>query len=102
MEKYIGDAAVAAFGVPVAHEDDAERAVRAGLRIVERMAGTPGRRGTPIRVRVGIKTGRALIRLAWTHSRGQGFMVGDAINTAARLQGSRRPWASSPGARPTH
>ena len=98
VEKYIGDAAVAVFGVPVAHEDDAERAVRAGLRIVERIPELPVVGDAPLRVRVGIETGRAVIRRGVDPTSGQGFMVGDAINTAARLQGIAPPMGIVAGA----
>jgi class 3 adenylate cyclase/tetratricopeptide (TPR) repeat protein len=86
VEKFIGDAVVGVFGVPAAHEDDPERAVRAGLRIVE---GTQGLRtvvGEPLRVRVGINTGQALVRLGVAPASGEGFVRGDPINTASRIQ----------------
>ena len=91
VEKFIGDAAVAVFGVPVAHEDDAERAVRAGLRLVERMAEVPVVGESEVRVRIGVNTGRALIHLDVDPLSGHGFMLGDAVNTAARLQGVAPP-----------
>ena len=91
VEKFIGDAAVSVFGVPVAHEDDAERAVRAGLRLVERMAEVPATGESEVRVRIGVNTGRALIHLDVDPQSGHGFMVGDAVNTAARLQGVAPP-----------
>jgi class 3 adenylate cyclase len=61
VEKFIGDAVVGAFGVPVAHEDDPERAVRAGLRLVGRLADLPSMGGRTCRVRVGVNTGEAPI-----------------------------------------
>ena len=91
VEKFIGDAAVAVFGVPAAHEDDPERAVRAGLRLVERMSELPVVAETKPQVRIGINTGRALIHLDVDPRSGQGFMVGDAVNTAARLQSVAPP-----------
>ncbi len=63
MEKFIGDAVVGVFGVPAAHEDDPERAVRAGLRIVEGADELDSVGGEPLRLRVGINTGEALVRL---------------------------------------
>ncbi len=63
VEKFIGDAVVGIFGVPAAHEDDPERAVRAGLRIVEGAEELEAVGGTPLRLRVGINTGEALVRL---------------------------------------
>src|SRR2546430_14052554 len=85
-EKFIGDAGVGVFGVPAAHEDDPQRAVRAGLRIVEDAAELLAIGGAPLRLRVGINTGEALVRLGITPGSGEGFLTGDAINTASRLQ----------------
>ena len=87
VQKFIGDAVVGVFGVPAAHEDDPERAVRAGLRIVEAAEGLQALGGTPLRLRVGINTGEALVRLDVNPGSGEGFLTGDAINTASRLQG---------------
>ncbi len=86
VEKFIGDAVVGVFGVPAAHEDDPERAVRAGLRIVEQAERLVGVGGAPLRLRVGINTGEALVRLGVAPASGEGFLTGDAINTAARIQ----------------
>jgi len=86
VEKFIGDAVVGVFGVPAAHEDDPERAVRAGLRIVQALEGMTRPDGTPLEVRVGVNTGEALVRLDVTPGSGEGFLTGDAVNTAARLQ----------------
>jgi class 3 adenylate cyclase/tetratricopeptide (TPR) repeat protein len=86
MEKFIGDAVVGVFGAPVAHEDDPERAVRAGLRIVEGAAELEGVGGAPLRLRVGINTGEALVHLGASAGLGERLLVGDAINTAARIQ----------------
>jgi class 3 adenylate cyclase/tetratricopeptide (TPR) repeat protein len=86
VEKFIGDAVLGVFGVPAAHEDDPERAVRAALRIcddAERLE-TPG--GAPLRLRIGINTGEALVRLGVTPGSGERFLAGDAINTASRIQ----------------
>ncbi len=63
VEKFIGDAVVGVFGVPAAHEDDPERAVRAGLRIVEDAEELVAVGGAPLRLRVGVNTGEALVRL---------------------------------------
>jgi class 3 adenylate cyclase len=59
VEKFIGDAAVGVFGVPASHEDDSERAVRAGLRIAEEAQKLTTLVGTPLRLRIGINTGEA-------------------------------------------
>src|SRR6266511_4118760 len=86
MEKFIGDAIVGVFGAPVAQEDDPERAVRAGLRIVEGAAELEGVGGAPLRLRVGINTGEALVHLGASAGLGERLLVGDAINAAARIQ----------------
>ena len=91
VEKFIGDAVVGVFGVPAAHEDDPERAVRAGLRIVEALEGMTRPDGSPLQVRVGVNTGEALVRLDVTPGSGAGFLTGDAVNTAARLQTAAPP-----------
>ncbi|MDQ2964964.1 MAG: AAA family ATPase [Chloroflexota bacterium] len=82
VEKFIGDAVVALFGAPVAHEDDPERAVRAALAIRDTL------RDGPLHVRIGITTGEALIALEARPESGEGMAAGDVVNTAARLQGS--------------
>ncbi len=87
VQKFIGDAVVGVFGVPAAHEDDPERAVRAGLRIVEAAEELEAVGGEPLQLRVGINTGEALVRLDVNPGSGEGFLTGDAINTASRLQG---------------
>ena len=86
VEKFIGDAVVGVFGVPAAHEDDPERAVRAGLRIVEGAEELESLGGEPLRLRVGINTGEALVRLGASAGRGERLLSGDAINTASRIQ----------------
>ena len=80
VEKFIGDAVMALFGAPVAHEDDPERAVRAALAI-GRYAGEEG-----IELRIGITTGEALVRLSAKPEQGETVATGDVVNTAARLQ----------------
>jgi class 3 adenylate cyclase len=60
VEKVVGDAVMAVFGAPVAHEDDAERAVRAGLRILEAISELNGADPNALQVRVGINTGEAV------------------------------------------
>ncbi|HYI74407.1 MAG TPA: adenylate/guanylate cyclase domain-containing protein [Gaiellaceae bacterium] len=87
VEKFIGDAVMAVFGAPVAHEDDAERAVRAGLSILESLeeldVDVPG-----LDVRIGVNTGEALVSLGARPERGEGIVTGDVVNTAARIQSS--------------
>ncbi|HEY6113122.1 MAG TPA: adenylate/guanylate cyclase domain-containing protein, partial [Gaiellaceae bacterium] len=80
VEKFIGDAVMALFGAPTAHEDDPERAVRAALAIRE-FAIEEG-----LELRVGITTGEALVRLDAQPEAGEGMASGDVVNTAARLQ----------------
>jgi class 3 adenylate cyclase/tetratricopeptide (TPR) repeat protein len=86
VEKFIGDAVVGVFGVPAAREDDPERAVRAGLRICDGATELRGLRRGPLELRVGVNTGTALVRLGVNPASGEGFVTGDAVNTAARLQ----------------
>jgi len=81
VEKFIGDAVMALFGAPVAHEDDPERAVRAALAIRDWVAGE-GR----IQVRLAVNTGEALVMLGARPTEGEGMAAGDVVNTAARLQ----------------
>src|SRR6266513_2848053 len=87
VEKFIGDAVVALFGAPVAHEDDPERAVRAALAIREAIAELNEADPTPeLEVRIAVNTGEALIALGARPELGEGMASGDVVNTAARLQ----------------
>ncbi len=87
VEKFIGDAVMAVFGAPVAHEDDPERAVRAGLRILEAIEHLNDvRPSLDLAVRVGINTGEAVVVLGARVVEGEGMVTGDVVNTAARLQ----------------
>jgi class 3 adenylate cyclase len=87
VEKFIGDAVVALFGAPVAHEDDAERAVRAALAIQAAIAElNEGDAWLDLHVRIGVNTGEALVVLGARASEGEGMAAGDVMNTAARLQ----------------
>jgi class 3 adenylate cyclase/tetratricopeptide (TPR) repeat protein len=81
VEKFIGDAVVAVFGAPVAREDDPERAVRAALGIRD-WATDAGE----IEVRIAVNTGEALVSLDVRPETGEGFVTGDVVNTASRLQ----------------
>ena len=88
VEKFIGDAVMAVFGAPVAHEDDAERAVRAGLAILEAMSElNEDDPSLSLQVRMGINTGEAVVSLNARPEEGEGIVTGDVVNTAARLQG---------------
>ncbi len=88
IEKFIGDAVMAVWGTPVAHEDDAARAVRAGLELVAEIRSFADRVGAPqLQARGGIVTGRAA---SWA-STAEGLVVGDRVNTASRVQSVAEP-----------
>src|SRR5580765_8342414 len=79
VEKFIGDAVMAVFGAPVAHEDDAERAVRAALAIRDSI-------GDDLQIRTAVNTGEALVALGARPTEGDAMVAGDVVNTTARLQ----------------
>src|SRR6266481_8932801 len=81
VEKFAGDAVMAAFGVPLAHEDDAERAVRAGL------ATLVGVKELGLQARIGIESGEVVS----DESRESTFATGEAVNLASRLQAAAGP-----------
>ena len=87
VEKFIGDAVMAVFGVPVTHEDDALRALRAARQIIETVSGPAIGEGLPIdreiAVRVGVNAGEVFVT---QQPDGQFSITGDAVNVAARLQ----------------
>jgi len=87
VEKFIGDAVMAVWGAPVAKEDDAERAVRAGLELVSAVAAYGSEQATELQARVGIVTGGA----ATTEAAEEGLVIGDRVNTAARIQSAAPP-----------
>ncbi len=93
VEKFIGDAVMAAFGVPTAHEDDPSRALRAALRMRERLtlvnAEIEPRFGVTLQVRTGVNTGEVLARTS--PQPGDPMVTGDAVNVAARLEQSAEP-----------
>ncbi|HEX5466967.1 MAG TPA: adenylate/guanylate cyclase domain-containing protein [Candidatus Limnocylindrales bacterium] len=86
VEKFIGDAVMAVWGTPTAHEDDAERAVRAALDLLDEVRGL----SPDLQARAGILTGEAAVTLGAT---GQGMVAGDLVNTASRLQSIAPPGA---------
>lgn len=88
VEKFIGDAVMAVWGTPVAHEDDAERAVRSALEIVDRVEALGSSLGITLQARAGVHTGEAIAVLSAVD---QGFVTGDMVNTAARLQSAAAP-----------
>jgi class 3 adenylate cyclase/tetratricopeptide (TPR) repeat protein len=86
VEKFIGDAVMAVFGAPIAHEDDPERAVRAALRITDAITELNQGARQDLHVRVAVNTGQALVSLDARPSLGEGMVAGDVVNTASRLQ----------------
>jgi len=92
VEKFIGDAVVAVFGVPVAHEDDALRAARAAFELRESIAELNEELertwGAHLRIRIGINTGDVV---AGDPASGQSFVSGDVVNVAARLEQGAQP-----------
>jgi class 3 adenylate cyclase/tetratricopeptide (TPR) repeat protein len=92
VENYVGDAVMAVFGIPVAHEDDALRAVRAAADMREQVAVLRGElvreRGVELAVRIGVNTGEAVTGISRT---GGSFTTGDIVNVGARLEQSARP-----------
>ncbi len=87
IEKFIGDAVMAVWGTPSAHEDDAERAVRAALELVNAVPRIEGA-GPLLQARAGVLTGEAAVSIGLV---GQGMIAGDLVNTASRLQSAARP-----------
>ena len=83
VEKFIGDAVMGVFGAPLAHGDDAERAVRAAL-VVRDIAGELA--GGDLQIRIAVNTGEAVVSLGARPALGESMVAGDVVNTAARLQ----------------
>src|SRR5688572_16166713 len=91
LEKFIGDAAMAVFGAPRARDDDAERAVRAGLALIgalEQLEAGLGLQQRTLQLRVGVNTGEVVHA---TSGPNEGRVTGDTVNTAARFQAAARP-----------
>lgn len=84
VDKVVGDAVVALFGAPVAHEDDAERAVRAALAMQDTIAHMTDDLGAAVRMRIGVNTGEVLVGAQ--RAGGDYTAMGDVVNTASRLQ----------------
>src|SRR3954467_8222677 len=97
VEKFIGDAVFAVWGVPVAREDDAELAVRAGLDLLSAVAALGQEVGADgLQMRVGVTTGQVAVTLGAV---GEGMVAGDAVNTASRVQAVASPgevWVADP------
>jgi class 3 adenylate cyclase/tetratricopeptide (TPR) repeat protein len=92
VEKFIGDAIMAVFGVPVAHTDDPERAVRAGLRALQALEELNRQRpGLGLTARAAVNTGEAVVAIGSGYERGEALALGDVVNTASRLQVSAPP-----------
>ena len=89
VEKFIGDAVVGVFGFPLAHDDDPERAVRAGLKLAHEVPQLEWPGDAPPAVRIGINTGETYLHTDIDPAGGETFLTGDAVNTAARLQTRR-------------
>jgi class 3 adenylate cyclase len=100
VEKYIGDAIMAAFGVPMIREDDARRALSAALEMIARLKSLNGRllerHGVSLALRVGVNTGEVIAPVG---DGDQLIVAGDAVNTAARLQSAADPGSILVGAR---
>jgi len=91
VDKIIGDAILALFGAPVAHEDDAERAVRAALRMQETLQSYCDDTGSQIQLRIGVNTGEVLV--GSLRAGAEYTAMGDVVNTAQRLQSTAAPGA---------
>jgi class 3 adenylate cyclase len=85
VEKFIGDAVMAVFGIPRVHEDDALRAVRAAAEIRDRLPAVAKEAGVTLRFRTGVNTGPVLM------GEGENLAIGDAVNVAARLEQGAAP-----------
>jgi class 3 adenylate cyclase/tetratricopeptide (TPR) repeat protein len=89
VEKFIGDAVMAVWGTPTATEDDAERAVRAGLDLVAAVSALGQEVGAEgLRARAGVLTGEAAVTIG---AEGEGMVAGDVVNTASRTQSVAEP-----------
>src|SRR3954462_10409992 len=87
FEKFSGDAVLALFGTPKAHEDDPERAIRAGLAVRRALAELNAEdEWLDLHIRIGIHTGEALVMLGANPGEGEWSAAGDVLNTAARIQ----------------
>jgi len=89
VEKFIGDAVMAVFGLPHAHDDDPRRALSAALVLRDRVRGDPGL-GERLPIRLGLNTGEVVASRDVTE--GDFLITGDAVNVAARLQQVASPW----------
>ena len=101
VEKFIGDAVMAAFGVPVAHEDDPARALRAASRMLTRLESVneelSDRHDVRLQIRIGVNTGEVLATTS--PQPGEPMVTGDVVNAAARLQAAAEPGTAVLGER---
>ena len=91
LAQYLGDGLLVYFGYPTAHEDDARRAVRTGLEIVEELQRLNPRFLQPLQVRIGIHTGLVVVGDIGAGSRTEQLALGETPNVAARIQGLAEP-----------
>src|SRR5512134_184496 len=101
LEKFMGDAVLAVFGVPRSHEDDAERAVRAALEmhaVLSELNSGFAAEGKPrLEMRIGLEAGEVLVDVERVEGPRDRMLTGDAVNTAARLQAAAEPGATVVG-----
>ena len=95
LEKFMGDAILAVFGVPRAHEDDADRAVRAALEmqavLSELNRGFADEGKPQLAMRIGVEAGEVLVDVERASGPRDRMLTGDAVNTASRLQSAAEP-----------
>jgi class 3 adenylate cyclase/predicted ATPase len=91
LAQYLGDGLLVYFGYPTAHEDDAARAVRVGLRIIEAVQALKARLTHPLQVRIGIHTGIVVVGEIGGGYHQEQLALGEAPNIAARIQGQAEP-----------
>src|SRR3989442_269122 len=94
IAQYLGDGLLVYFGYPVAHEDDAQRAVHTGLGILAALRESPllnTRLSQPLQVRIGIHTGLVVVGEMGSGERRENLALGDTPNIAARVQGIAEP-----------
>ncbi len=91
VDKFIGDAVMALFGAPLAHENDAERAVLSGLAMLEVMADHNATAETPLALRVGIHLGEVVAAHLGSEMQLQYTVLGDTVNVASRLESAAEP-----------
>jgi class 3 adenylate cyclase len=94
VAQHLGDGLLVYFGYPAAHEDDAQRAVRAGIEIIDALRASPLQHRQlpiPIQVRIGIHTGLVVIGEIGSSAKREMLALGETPNIAARIQGIAKP-----------